>query len=169
MKELQSEGVNVVPYAHTKVADIYNLSREKTTSIDPSGLQVYQKPDFIISFSVDADPEQLAKVNLEGAKTSEIMYKDWQDLFQRDKSNHYIVDENDKLKWKDPKNGPKILKQRVSQSFGVPNDDTLLLHDEMLKKSVADVPTYNVIVQSKGETDISTQRHDVKRTFFMVH
>lgn len=169
MNELKSDNFKVKPYAHTKVADIYNTNRGKF-AINPEGLSVYQKPDFVISFSVDAADDQVAKVNLEGAKTSEIMFKDFQDLFKRDENGRiFLTDENGKLEFKDEVNGPKILKQRVSKNFGVPNDNTLLMHDEMMDTPEADVPTYNVIVQLKGETDISTMRPDVKRTFFMVH
>ena len=169
MNELKDENFDVKPYAHTKVADIYNKNRG-SFSMNPKGLSVYNKPDFVISFSVNAPPEQLNKVNLKGAKTSEIMFKNWQDLFAKnEKTNDYAVNGEGKLVFIDPENGPKILKQRVADDFGVPNDGTLLLHDEMLNTPEADRPTYNVIVQTKGETDISTQRDDVMRTFFMVH
>ena len=50
MAELKQEGFVVKPYAHTKVADIYNASR-----IAPQGLSVSGVPDFIVSFSVDAN------------------------------------------------------------------------------------------------------------------
>ena len=169
MKDLNAQGFKVTPYAHTKVADIYNTNRGKFT-VNPEGMSVYQRPDFVISFSVDAHDDQLSQVDLEGAKTSEIMFKDFQDLFKREENGRtFSTDDNDKLIFKDEINGPKILKQRVSKNFGVPNDKTLLLHDEMLKIPEADEPIYNVIVQLKGETDISTMRPDVKRTFFMIH
>ncbi len=167
MNELKSEGFVVKPYAHTKVADIYNQNR---LPADFSNLSLANnKPDFVISFSTDAKKSQLDKVNLKGAKTSEIMFSDFEDLFQKDeKDRNLAVDSHGKLIFKN-KNGMNILKQRVAEKFGVPNDGTLLSHDEMMNTPEADKPTYNVIVQSKGETDISTQRPDVLRTFFLIH
>jgi len=167
MQELKNDNFIVKPYAHTKVADVYNQNR---LPADFSNLSLADiRPDFVVSFSTDAKPSELGKVNLQGAKTSEIMFSDFEDLFKRDeRGRNFAVDANDKLIFKSP-NGEELLKQRVSKKFGVPNDETLLMHDEMMKKPEADKPTYNVIVQSKGETDISTQRPDVLRTFFLVH
>ena len=167
MKELKDEGFVVKSYAHTKVADIYNQNR---LPADFSNLSLANnRPDFVISFSTDAKPSEREKVNLTGAKTSEIMFNDFKDLFKKnERGNKLEVDSHDKLIFKD-KNGMDILKQRVSKMFGVPNDGTLLSHDEMMNTPEVDRPTYNVIVQSKGETDISTQRPDVLRTFFLVH
>lgn len=165
MKELKSEGFVVKPYAHTKVADIYNQNR---LPADFSNMSLADaKPDFVISFSTDAKKSERDKVDLNGAKTSEIMFSDFEDLFKKD-GNNFTVDAQGKLIFND-RNGMEILKQRVSKKFGVPNDGTLLSHDEMMNTPEADKPTYNVIVQSKGETDISTQRPDVLRTFFLIH
>ncbi|MFA5366554.1 MAG: hypothetical protein WC333_01330 [Dehalococcoidia bacterium] len=168
MKELKDEGFVVKPYAHTKVADIYNLNRLPS---DFSNMSLKtDAPDFVVSFSVDANKKQLKKVDLAGAKTSEIVGSEYfNDLFVKSDPHHFDVDANDRLIFKDKENGMNVLKQRVSKGFNVPNDGTLLSHDEMMKAPVADKPTYNVIVQSKGETDISTQRPDVLRTFFLVH
>lgn len=168
MNELKNENFDVKPYAHTKIADIYNTNRGNF-SFDPKGISIYNKPDFVISFSTDSHKDQIKQVNLKDAKTSEIMFKDFQDLFEKNEKNKFIVDDKGKLIFKDKDNGMKKLKQRVANEFGVPNDGTLLSHDEMMSTKEADRPTYSVIVQSKGETDISTQRHDVMRTFFMIH
>lgn len=167
MQELNNEGFVVKPYAHTKVADIYNQNRIPAdfSNLSPADA----KPDFVISFSTDAKPSELNKVNLQGAKTSEIMFGDFEDLFKRDENGRTLaVDDKGKLIFKTP-NGENELKQRVSKIFSVPNDGTLLSHDEMMNTPEANKPIYNVIVQSKGETDIPTQRPDVLRTFFLVH
>jgi hypothetical protein len=168
MEELKNEGYVVKPYAHTKVADIYNLNRLPS---DFSNLSLKtDAPDFVISFSVEANKEQLKKVNLKGAKTSEIVGNEYfNDLFIKSDPRHFVVGANNKLIFKDKENGMNVLKQRISKGFNVPNDGTLLSDDEIIKTPMADKPIYNVIVQSKGETDISTQRPDVLRTFFLVH
>jgi hypothetical protein len=168
MKELKDEGFVVKPYAHTKVADIYNQNR---LPADFGNLSLATNaPDFVISFSVDARKKELSKVDLKGAKTSEIVGKEYfDDLLVKDDPNHYAAGEDGKTVFKDPVNGMAELKRRIAKGFNVKNDNTLLSHDEMMKTPVADKPTYNVIVQSKGETDISTQRPDVLRTFFLIH
>jgi hypothetical protein len=156
MAELKQEGFVVRPYAHTKVAAIYNASRE-------SGA-----PDFVVSFSVDANKRELGKVNLQGAKTSEIVPPQlFKDLFVMADVHNFAVDDNGHLVFKNP-DGMDILKQRIAEKFKV-DPSTLLSHDEMMKTPEADKPTYNVIVMPKGETDISTQRPDVLRTFFLQH
>jgi len=167
MRELKNDNFAVKPYAHTKVADIYNQNRLPADFSNQS--LANERPDFVISFSTDAKRSELSKVNLQGAKTSEIMFNDFEDLFKKEKNGRtFVVGGDGKLVFNNS-NGMDILKQRVSDKFGVPNDGTLLSHDEMMNTPEANKPTYNVIVQSKGETDISTQRPDVKRTFFLVH
>lgn len=170
MKELKAEGFDVKPYAHTKIASIYNANR-LPADFSEKGLSLKDEaPDFVVSFSTDANPKQKKAVNLQGAKTSEIVVGEYfDDLFQKDDPAHYSIDAKGKLIFKDPVNGMNVLKQRIADNFGVPNDGTLLSHDEMMNTPKADKPTYNVIVQSKGETDISTQRPDVLRTFFLIH
>ena len=157
MAELKQEGFVVRPYAHTKVASIYNASRENGGT-----------PDFVVSFSVDANKKQLGQVNLQGAKTSEIVPPEvFKDLFVMADAHNFAVDDNGHLIFKNP-DGMSILKQRIAQKFKV-DPSTLLSHDEMMNTPEADKPTYNVIVMPKGETDISTQRPDVLRTFFLQH
>jgi hypothetical protein len=157
MAELKQEGFVVRPYAHTKVASIYNASREGDGT-----------PDFIVSFSVDANKRELGKVNLQGAKTSEIVPPQlFKDLFVMADKHNFAVDDNDHLIFKSV-DGMDILKQRIAEKFNV-DPSTLLSHDEMMQTPEADKPTYNVIVMPKGETDISTQRPDVLRTFFLQH
>jgi len=173
MDELKAEGYDVKPYAHTKIASVYNANR-LPADFAGSGLSLKtDAPDFVISFSTDANPKQKKLVNLSGAKTSEIVVSEhFDDLFEKADPLRYAVDEKGKLKFKDPKNGMEILKDRISKEFGVVNDETLLSHDEMMNPEIApesDKPIYNVIVQTKGETDISTQRPDVLRTFFLIH
>lgn len=163
MSELKQEKFVVKPYAHTKVADIYNSSRNV-----PKDLSVSGAPDFVISFSVDANKKELNKVNLEGAKTSEIVPTNiFNDLFVKAGKNQFATDNKGKLIFKNP-DGMNVLKQRIADKFGV-DINTLLSHDEMMGTPEANKPTYNVIIQPKGETDISTQRPDVLRTFFLQH
>ncbi len=153
MKELVEEGYLVKPYAHTKIADIYNLKRS---------------PDFVVSFSVDATPKEVQKMDLEKAKTSEIVdRKHFKDLFVLEK-NKYVFDDKGKPKFKDPINGENILKKRIADAFNV-DIKTLLSHDEMLNTPESDTPKYNVFILPQGETDISTQRKDIMRTFFLEH
>jgi hypothetical protein len=168
MSELKAEGYQVKPYAHTKVADIYNANRIPS---DFTNLSLADSaPDFVVSFSVDANKGERGKVDLTNAKTSEIVVsKYFDDLFVKTDPAHYAVDEKDRLIFKDKAQGTNILKQRIAKEFNVPNDETLLSHDELMAKPLADKPIYNVIVQSKGETDVPTQRHDVMRTFFLIH
>jgi len=173
MSELKEEGYDVTPYAHTKIASVYNANR-LPADFAGSGLSLKtDAPDFVVSFSTDANAKQKKQVTLQGAKTSEIVVSEhFDDLFEKADPHHYAVDSKGKLKFKDPINGMKILKQRIADEFDVVNDETLLSHDEMMNPEIApkaDKPTYNVIVQSKGETDISTQRPDVLRTFFLIH
>lgn len=169
MHELKAEGFDVMPYAHTKIAKVYNANR---IPVDLSYFERPDAPDFMVSFSVDANKGELSKVDLTNAKTSEIVVKKhFDDLFQKSDGKHFDTDENDKLIFKD-KNGMAELKRRISKEFGVENDWTLLSHNEMMNPEKAphkNKPTYNVIVQSKGETDISTHRPDVMRTFFLIH
>ena len=163
MGELKQEGFIVKPYAHTKVADIYNMSRNA-----PINSTISDAPDFVISFSVDANKKELNKVNLKGAKTSEIVPPNlFKDLFVAQDRNNFATDKKGKLIFKSP-DGMGVLKQRIADKFKV-DINTLLSHDEMMGTPEADKPTYNVIVQPKGETDISTQRADVLRTFFLQH
>lgn len=170
MGELKSEGYNVKPYAHTKVADVYNDNRIPK---DFSNLSLATSaPDFVVSFSVDANKGERGKVDLENAKTSEIVVSDYfDDLFIKTDPAHYAVDEKDKLIFKDKDNGMNILKDRIAKDFHV-DRKSLLSHDEFMNPKIAppsDKPIYNVIVQSKGETDVPTQRADVLRTFFLIH
>jgi hypothetical protein len=168
MSELKAEGYQVKPYAHTKIADIYNANRIPS---DFTNLSLADSaPDFVVSFSVDANKGERDKVDLTNAKTSEIVVSEYfNDLFVKTDPVHYAVNEKEKLIFKDKVQGMNILKQRIAKNFNIPNDETLLSHDELMTKPLADKPIYNVIVQSKGETDIPTQRHDVMRTFFLIH
>jgi hypothetical protein len=157
MAELKQEGFVVKPYAHTKIASIYNASREAGGT-----------PDFVVSFSVDANKRELSQVNLQGAKTSEIVPPElFKDLFVMEDKHNLAVDRNGHLIFKNA-DGMDVLKQRIAQKFKV-DPSTLLSHEEMMNTPEADKPTYNVIVMPKGETDISTQRPDVLRTFFLQH
>ena len=173
MKELKDMGFVVKPYAHTKIADIYNTNRASyianPETTNPKDLQITMKPDFIISFSVDANKTERDKVNLYGAKTSEIVNTDiFADLFQRNANNNrFVIDDMGQLVFKNA-NGMNVLKQRISDEYNV-DINTLYSHNEWLKTPEMKNPVYNVIVLPKGETDIPTQRHDVLRTFFLQH
>ena len=165
MKELQDEGFDVKPYAHTKVADIYNSNR---LSSDFSGSLKTDAPDFIIAFSVDANKKEFNKVDLTNAKTSEIVpRKYFDDLFLKSNGKYFDVNSKGELIFKDS-DGLDELKRRIATEFNV-NINSLLSHEELLRTPEADKPIYNVIVHSKGETDLSTQRPDVLRTFFLIH
>jgi len=161
MDELKADGFRIAPYAHTKIADIYNMNRI------PNNFEGI-KPDFIISFSVDANKKQREKVDLAGAKTSEIVDSSlFKDLFKRTDGVHYNIGENGKMIFINP-DAENELKRRIANKFNV-DINTLLMHDEMMDTPVANEKLYNVIVQAKGETDIPTQRPDVLRTFFLEH
>jgi len=161
INELKAEGFQIIPYAHTKIGDIYNINRisDKFTE---------NRPDFIINFSVDANKKEREKVDLSGAKTSEIVDSTvFKDLFKRNDGIHYNIGEDGKMIFVNPE-AENELKNRIAKKFNV-DINTLLTHDEMMNTPVADQKLYNVIVQAKGETDISAQRPDVLRTFFLKH
>jgi hypothetical protein len=150
-KELKAEGYNFESYAHTKMGDVYNLN----------------DPNITLNFSVDANKQEIGKVNLSDAKTSEIVPKDlFKDLFIK-KAAHFDVDEKGKLIPIND-NSINILKERIAKQFNV-NPHTLLTYDEMLKTPVGRDKSINVIVMPKGEGDVSAQRKDVKRTFLLYH
>lgn len=150
-KELKAEGYDFESYAHTKMGEVYNLN----------------DPNITLNFSVDANKGELEKVDLNSAKTSEIVPKSlFSDLFVT-KGAHFDVDGNNKLIPAD-ENSINVLKQRIADKYGV-DINTLLTYDEMMKMPKQSERKFNVIVMPKGEGDNSAQRSDIKRTFLLYH
>jgi hypothetical protein len=149
--DLKNEGLNFESYAHTKIGDIYN----------------FNDPNVILNFSVDATDKEKNKVDLFGAKTSEIIPSElFKDLFIKNKA-HFTVDTKGKLIPKN-NNSFNILKQRISDKYNV-DINTLISYNELLKIPEGNERNLNVIVLPKGEGDIAAQRKDVKRTFLLYH
>lgn len=150
-KELKDKGYNFGSYAHTKIGDVYNLN----------------DPNVLLNFSVDASEKQRQKVDLDVAKTSEIVPSTlFNDLFVR-KGAHFATDDKGKVMPKD-ENSIDTLKQRISDKFNV-DINTLITYDELLKIPEGNEKKLNVIVLPKGEGDVAAQRKDVKRTFLLYH
>lgn len=152
-ERLREEGYNLISYAHTKNADVYNLSN----------------PYFIMSFSTNASPSELKKVDLSKAKTSEyVPYEVFSDLFIKNSRGDALTDDSGKVLFIDGKEGIKELKNRISKKYNV-DVNTLLTYDEMINTPVEDGVFWNVIVMPKGDGDVAAQRYDVRRSFLLHH
>lgn len=151
-KRLKASGYTFNSYAYTKMGDIYNVN----------------DPDFLLTFSTDGNAKERDKVDLNNAKTAEIVPKEiFSDLFQK-KGIHFDVDANKKLIPIDS-NSFDILKQRISARYGI-DVNSLITYDEMLKIPEGNGDNMlNVITMAKGDGDISAQRRDVKKSYLLIH
>lgn len=149
---LLKKGYDLKSYAYTKMGDVVNMG----------------DPNMIINFSDDASRRETEKVDTETVKSSKIVPQNiFDDLLLKNERGRFEVDEKGKTIFKDS-NGLDILKNRISNRFGV-SEDSLLSYDEMMKTPEGEKNQYNVIIMPKGDGDVSAQREDVKTTFLLFH
>jgi hypothetical protein len=118
-----------------------------------------------MNFSKGSKPSELAKVDLEMVKYSDIVPLE---LFKKVfvyKGPHIQVDSEEKPIFQ--QGGKELLKQLISKEYNIPMD-RLKYQDELPPKE-SDKFKYDVIVLPKGDSDIGAQRNDVHKTLLLVH
>jgi hypothetical protein len=166
--ELIGMGYPVKSYAYTKTARFYDLGHEK----------------FIMNYSTGAKKSQTDTLDLDKIKYSDVVPKDikdpktkintekvFSDLFQRgknEKGNATKYDINPDTGLPNfVEGGSEELRRRISKMYNV-SMDTLVYQHELPNKE-GERYQYNAIVLPTGDSDISAQRNDVRRTFLLFH
>jgi hypothetical protein len=147
--QLVKLGYDVKSYAYTKQAKYIDLAGDA----------------MIMNFSKGSKPSELAKVDLEKVKYSDIVPSEvFKQVFVY-KGAHIQVDNNDVPIFK--QGGRELLKQLMSKEYNIPME-RLKYQDELPSKE-SEFFQYDVIVLPKGDSDIGAQRNDVHKTFLLVH
>ena len=147
--QLVKLGYDVKSYAYTKQAKYIDLAGDA----------------MVMNFSKGSKPSELAKVDLEKVKYSDIVPSE---LFKKVfvyKGPHIQVDSEEKPIFQ--QGGKELLKQLISKEYNIPMD-RLKYQDELPPKE-SDKFKYDVIVLPKGDSDIGAQRNDVHKTLLLVH
>lgn len=147
--QLVKLGYDVKSYAYTKQAKYIDLAGDS----------------MVMNFSKGSKPSELAKVDLEKVKYSDIVPEE---LFKQVfvyKGAHIQVDNNEIPIFKE--GGRELLKQLMSKEYNIPIE-RLKYQDELPPKE-SNRFEYDVIVLPKGDSDIGAQRKDVHKTFLLVH
>lgn len=148
-KQLVKLGYDVKSYAYTKQAKFIDLAGD----------------DMIMNFSKGSKPSELAKVDLENVKYSDIVPSElFKQIFVY-KGPHMQVDSNDMPIFKD--GGRETLKQLMAKEYNIPLDR--LKYQNELPDKEDEKFKYDVIVLPKGDSDIGAQRKDVHKTFLLIH
>ena len=148
-KQLVKLGYDVKSYAYTKQAKYIDLAGD----------------NMVMNFSKGSTPSELAKVDLEKVKFSDIVP---QDLFKQVfvyKGPHVQLDNNGLPLFKE--NGKELLRQIMSKEYNI--DINRLKYQNELPDKEDGKFKYDVIVLPTGDTDIGAQRNDVHKTFLLVH
>lgn len=148
-KQLVKLGYDVKSYAYTKQAKYIDLAGDM----------------MVMNFSKGSKPSELAKVDLEKVKFSDIVPED---LFKQVfvyKGAHIQTDENDMPIFKE--GGSELLKDLISKKYNIPM--SRLKYQNELPDKEGQKFQYDVIVLPKGDSDIGAQRRDVHKTFLLVH
>ena len=151
-RQLLKLGYNVKSYAYTKQAKFVNLADK----------------NFIMNFSKGSKPSELAQVELDKVKFSEIVPKDlFKDVFMWKGAHIMKVDNKDDGLPLFAKGGAELLKSLMSKKYNVPL--SRLKYQWELPNEESEMFDYDVIVMPTGDTDIGAQRHDVHKVFLLVH
>lgn len=151
---------NVDFYAYTKIADVAKG----------------EKPDnFIINFSVGAQPSQEKQIDITVDKHSRVVPKVFfKDLTHREDVPTGKVNKRTKkpimksVLMYDSQEAIDTLKERLAKAYDV-DKSSILTYDEMLAIPASDeVNKYNVIVKP-GDGDTSANRRDVLGTYLLIH
>ena len=148
-KQLVKLGYDVKSYAYTKQAKYIDLAGDT----------------MVMNFSKGSKPGEIAKVDLEKVKFSDIVPED---LFKQVfvyKGPHIQADENDMPIFKE--GGKELLKDLISKEYNIPI--SRLKYQNELPDKEGEKLQYDVIVLPKGDSDIGAQRRDVHKTFLLVH
>ena len=161
--DLLESGFDVKSYAYTKQAKFVNLADD----------------NFIMNFSKGSAPKELRQVDLDKVKYSDIVMrvdtegnKMFSDLFAKGfdpetgKDKKYDINPETGLP-NFVKGGAEELKRRISKQYNVPIDR--LKYQFELPPEEDEKFKYDVIVMPTGDSDIGAQRHDVHKTFLLVH
>ena len=129
-------------------------------------------PDnLILNWSEDAKSadKKVIKIALDNGKQIKnsltIPSEMFSDLIQKVNNGRPDYDENGKFIWLG--DGLQEFKQRIAKKYGF-DVSTVITFNEMLTKEETNVPTWNVIVQSR-EPDDSARRRDVANTLLVFH
>jgi len=161
--DLLEDGYDVKSYAYTKQAKFVDLASEK----------------FIMNFSKGSAPAELRKVDIDNVKYSDIVQRVdtegnpmFKDLFAKGvdpetggRKKYDINPETGLPNFID--GGAKELKMRISKEYGVPFER--LRYQFELPPEEGEKFQYDVIVLPTGDTDIGAQRHDVQKTYLLIH
>lgn len=161
--ELLDSGFDVKSYAYTKQAKYMDLADDK----------------FIMNFSKDSHERELRQVDLDNTKHSDVVKridiegnKMFGDLFAKgfdqetEKNKKYDINPDTGLP-NFVEGGAEELKRRISKQYNVPLDR--LKYQFELPAQEDEKFKYDVIVLPTGDSDIGAQRHDVHRTFLLIH
>lgn len=160
--ELLADGYPVKSYAYTKTAKFYDLGHEK----------------MVMNYSTGAKGSETDKLDLDSIKYSDVVPKDVIDPRTKLKVNSVFsdliinkgkgYDINDKTGLPNFVEGGEVeLKKRISKMYNVPLETLLYQHE--LPREEGKRYQYNAIVLPTGDSDISAQRNDVRRTFLLIH
>lgn len=151
--ELIKLGYNVTSYAYTKMAKYV--------------LATANQKDFLMTFSLDATPEQLQQINKKNVKLQITVPNELtKGIF------YHVEDEGSYFKTEE---SPKILKKRILDKYGDElniNEKKLIFQEDLPykeKKITNPDEKYAVIVFPYGDSDVSAQRNDVRLTFLCQH
>jgi len=146
-RQLLKLGYDVKSYAYTKQAKFIDLAGD----------------DFVMNFSKGAHPKEMAKVDLEKVKFSDIVPKElFKQVFKWD--GPHIVKDKDGLPVFN-ENGKETLRQLVSKEYDIPMER--LKYQSELPPNEGEKFQYDVIVLPTGDSDIGAQREDVHKTFLL--
>jgi len=146
---LLDSGYDVKSYAYTKQAKFVNLASD----------------NFIMNFSKGSKPQELKQVDLEKVKFSDIVPKELFKKVLKWKGPHLVKDENGLATFED--GGEALLKKIISKEYNIPLNR--LKYQFELPNKEGEKFQYDVIVLPTGDSDIGAQRHDVHKTFLLVH
>ena len=147
--DLIADGYKVKSYAYTKQAKFDNLGSD----------------EFIMNFSKGSAPKEIAQVDIEKVKYSDIVPKElFKKVFKWE--GPHVVKGEDGLPVFD-EGGKETLRQLIAKEYNVPLER--LKYQFELPSEEGDKFQYDVIVLPTGDTDIGAQRMDVQKTFLLIH
>lgn len=150
--QLLKLGYNVKSYAYTKQAKFVNLAND----------------NFIMNFSKGSAPKELAQIDLEKVKFSDVVPKElFKDVFKWKGAHIMKVGNKDDGLPIFADGGEETLKQLMSKEYNIPYER--LKYQWELPNEESDKFQYDVIVMPTGDSDIGAQRHDVHKVFLLIH